>query len=100
MFTVQQQRALNRAEVNQEKRTADFRLRDYLSPGGYYPYEDMARDLETALSAGFTVYLFSVPGFMMLAGHPDTLQDPDPAPWHVTDYGDGWYGTAREALKH
>jgi hypothetical protein len=81
-----QRRALQRCSVNHEKKQADFRLRDYLSPGGRYPYDDLASDLEAALAQGYTVYLFSVPGFMMLAGHPDALQDADPAPWHPCDY--------------
>jgi len=78
---------------------ADFRLRDYLSPGGRYPYADLAGDLEAALADGFTVYLFSVPGFMMLAGHPSEPGCEDLEPWHVTDAGDEYHKTAAEALR-
>ena len=49
----------------------DFNLRDYLMPGGIRPYASLAPDLEAALQAGNTVYLWSVPGFFMLSGHPD-----------------------------
>lgn len=79
-----------------EQKEASFYLRDYLSPGGKYPYDDLPNDLEQALKAGYTVYLFSVPGFMMLAGHPDG----ELYPWHITDYGDVWFATAKEALKY
>ena len=88
---------LNRAKLgttSSGKPEASFRLRDYLTPNGKYPYNDLPNDLESALNAGYTVYLFSVPGFMMLAGHPDADK-----PWHTTDYGDKYFKTAKQALK-
>jgi hypothetical protein len=75
---------------------AVFRLRDYLVPGGRYPYSELAADLEEALAAGNTVYLYSVPGFMMLAGHPDGEGEP----WHVTDSRDAYFERAMDALKY
>jgi hypothetical protein len=70
----------------------DLKLRDYLVPGGIKPYNNLVPDLENAFNAGHTVYLWSVPGFFMLAGHPDLKSRP---------WSDGklWYKTAQDALK-
>ena len=73
----------------------DFYLRDYLSPGGKHPYSQLVPDLEAALAAGATVYLWSVPGFFVLAGHPEMR--PTRRPWSD---GDQWYRTAADALRH
>ena len=69
----------------------DFELREYLAPGGRKPYSSLVPDLENAFQAGNTVYLWSVPGFLMLAGHPDLAF----RPWSD---GDKWYKTAKDAL--
>jgi hypothetical protein len=72
-----------------------FSLRDYLKPGGRYPYEELAEDLEASVAAGYKTYLRSVPGFMMLAGYPEP--DGDGNRWHKTDT-DEFHKTAKEAL--
>jgi len=75
----------------------DFKLRDYLTPGNRRPYIQLAPDLEAALAAGDTVYLWSVPGFFMLSGHPDTSNlGPKYRAWSD---GDKWYKTAADCLK-
>lgn len=62
------QRFLARARL--EGSDATFKLRDYLSPGGRFPYEELASDMETAWLKGYSVYLYSVPDFLMVsAGH-------------------------------
>jgi hypothetical protein len=71
----------------------DFHLRDYLSPGGKYPYAALAPALEAALAAGQRVYLWSVPRFFMLAGHPGIT---DGRPWSD---GTHWYKTAADAIR-
>lgn len=72
--------------------TMSFRLRDYLGPDGRYPYARLEGDLEQALRQGFTVYLWSVPGFFMLSGHPME----DGKPW---SNGHKYFATAKQALK-
>jgi hypothetical protein len=69
----------------------DMQLRDYLNPGGLYPYELLTEHLESGLATGRTVYLWSVPGFMMLAGHPGFER-----PW--SDGQGVYYRTAADAL--
>ena len=59
--------------------TATFRLRDYLVPGGRYPYEQLAGDMEMVFLKGFNVSLLSVPGFLMVLG----LQQGGKEPWDV-----------------
>ena len=51
----------------------DIKLRDYLTPGNRRPYDQLAPDLESALADGHSTYLWSVPGYFMLAGHSDTV---------------------------
>ncbi len=64
-------------------------LRDYLSPGGKYPYERLTIDMENALEAG-GVSVISVPGFLMIWGSKEYAK-----PWMA----DGkTYKTAYEAL--
>lgn len=72
----------------------DFNLRDYLFPGAKYPYDRLAPDLEGALSRGFNVYLWSVPGFFMLSGSPELVQYD--RPWSD---GDKWYRTAKDCIR-
>lgn len=72
-----QTRFLRRAEVDEDRESATFHLRDYLTPGGVYPYNELAPDLEAALAQGRKVYLISVPGFMMVSGYPGHAK-----PWH------------------
>ncbi len=102
-MTTKQQRAMQRAgEISKTGSGYDlavFRLRDYLSPGGKYPYDDLAPDLESAFSAGYVVYLFDVPGNMMVTGYPLEEDDDDYRPWANMDCRDMYYGTAKEALK-
>lgn len=50
--------------------TVDLNLRDYLSPGGSYPYEMLFVHANKALAEGKKVYLWSVPGFLMVSGWP------------------------------
>lgn len=73
--------------------TVDLKLRDYLSPGGVKPYSALVPDLESVIQQGQSVYLWSVPGFFMLSGHPDLPK----RPWSD---GDKWYKTAQDALNH
>ena len=74
----------------------DFRLRDYLRPDGTRPYESLAPDLEAALAAGNTVYLWSVPGFFMLSGHPDPNNYGKK--WYPWSDGEQNYRTAKDCL--
>jgi hypothetical protein len=74
--------------------TIDIKLRDYLRPGGIKSYSSLIPDLENAFNAGHTVYLWSVPGFLMLAGHPDLKS----RPW--SDGKDLWYKSAKDALNY
>lgn len=74
----------------------DFKLADYLSPRGKYPYSQLATDLETALASGNTVYLWSVPGFFMLSGHPDPNNYGKK--WRPWSDGELDYRTAKDAL--
>lgn len=71
----------------------DIELRDYLSPGGKYPYNQLFRDMQAAFDAGRAVYVWSVPGFMIAAGHPD---DTSGYPW--SDGRGGWYATPRDCI--
>jgi len=74
----------------------DFKLRDYLSPGGKRPYAALAPDLEAALANGDTVYLWSVPGFFMLSGHPDPNNYGKK--WRAWSDGTEWYRTAKDCI--
>lgn len=76
----------------------DFRLRDYLRPGGTRPYEALVPDLEGALANGDTVYLWSVPNFFMLSGHPDPNNYGKK--WRPWSDGYAWYKTAKDCLNH
>lgn len=73
-------------------------LRDYLSPGGRFKYEDLPRHLEKVLECtpeDQTVCLLSVPGFPMLIGWPKQKK-----PWSACDVGrPKTYKTAEEALR-
>lgn len=55
----------------------ELRLRDYLQPGGKYPYNKLFEDMEAALAAGNRVVVISVPGFVMASGNPGYLR-----PWN------------------
>lgn len=70
-----------------------FKLRDYLLPGGKYPRSALAGHLEECRKAGNRVMLWSVPGFFMLSGWPDT----EVRPWSD---GDKWYKTAQNCMDH
>lgn len=75
---------------------AEFKLADYLSPNGKYPYSSLATDLERALANGCTVYLWSVPGFFMLSGHPDSSNiGKKYRPWSD---GTEYYKSAKDCL--
>ena len=71
--------------------TVNLYLKDYLLPGGSRPYNCLVGDLESELKKGNTVYLWSVPGFLMVAGHPGSK-----TPW---SNGKNWFKTAKTALK-
>lgn len=95
---------MNRFEPSKNKAgepVATFRLRDYLVPGGKYPYSDLAKNLEDARKQGHIVYLYSVPGFMIVSGYPDVEGEDNSLPWHDCDEPSehGYYATAKEALQ-
>jgi hypothetical protein len=71
---------------------AYFRLRDYLSPGAKYPYNDLFKDLDAAFDEGIDVYLWSVPGYLILAGHPGHG-------WHLVD-DDMWFDNLSQLKQH
>jgi hypothetical protein len=73
--------------------TIEFRLRDYLLPGGKFKREVLPQHLEDALQAGNRVWLISVPGHFMLSGTPGT--HPNWRPWSDGNY---WYKTAKDGL--
>jgi hypothetical protein len=75
----------------------DFKLRDYLSPGGKYPYDRLAEHMEAELARGNTVYVWSVPGFFMLSGHPDPNNYGKK--WRAWSDGNYDYKTAKDALR-
>lgn len=77
--------------------TVNFKLRDYLIPGNRRPYSELAPDLEGAVASGNIVYLWSVPGFFMLSGHPDTSNIGQK--WRAWSDGEKWYITAADCLK-
>lgn len=72
---------------------ADFWLREYLVPGGKYPYSELAEDMEQALQIVDKVYLWSVPGFLMVSGYQG-----GEFPWHSIN-ADTWHKSAKEALR-
>jgi len=75
---------------------AYFRLRDYLCPGGKYPYDDLRKDMQAAFNAGLHIYLWSLPNHLVLAGHPDLSENPDNLGcWHVI-FDDSWVKTLPE----
>jgi hypothetical protein len=78
--------------------TTTFHLRDYLSPGGRYPYDKLAPDMERALAAGNEVSLLSVPGFLMVRGDP-SLADEGLKPWTDNRHALLFYPTARMAIR-
>ncbi len=71
-----------------------FELRDYLQPGGIYPYKQLPEDMEHYLKQGYTVYVYSVPGFMMAAGHPNLVESS--YPW--SDGHELSYKTAKDCI--
>lgn len=82
-----------------EGNDATFNLVDYLSPGEKRKYNKLGGDLEFARSNGYTVYLRSVPGFLIVAGHPNGSYDGelDDYPW--SNCGGGMiYQTAWDAI--
>lgn len=76
--------------------TVNVNLRDYLSPGGKHPYQMLVPRLEAERAAGNTVYLWSVPGFFMLAGHQFEDEKAAQRPWSD---GQRWYKSAQDCLK-
>lgn len=75
---------------------AEFELKDYLSPRGKYPYEDLAKDMESALQDGHFVYLWSVPGFLIVSGFPGAGEKC----WSsLNGFHDKYFETAAEAIK-
>ena len=70
--------------------TTNIELRDYLMPGGRHPYSRLFSDMETALAAGHTVYVWSVAGHMMAAGHPGSARQ-----WSD---GERYYKTAKDCI--
>ena len=75
---------------------AYFNLRDYLTPGGLYSYDDIYSDMENALKTVGNVMLWSVPGFLMLSGSTELGKKP----WSKEiGFKYKYFKTAREALK-
>lgn len=72
----------------------EIRLADYLLPNGKYPYKQLAEDMKSALAKGKTVWLISVPGFLMGIGHPD-LQT---YPWSRFSGTTEYYKTPEDLL--
>jgi hypothetical protein len=73
-----------------------FHLGDYLSPRGFYPYANLAPDMERALAQGKRVFLLSVPGFMMVSGWPGIKK-----PWSACGgMRRKSFKTAAEALRY
>jgi hypothetical protein len=70
-------------------------LRDYLTPGGRYPYERLPGDMMMALSRGCDVMLLSVPGFLMVWGSALLAKEGRRA-WSSDRR---YYATAYEALR-
>lgn len=81
---------------NPTEKEKTFYLRDYLVPGGRYPYERLPGDMEVALAQGYTVSLISVPGFLMVLGWPGKKK-----PWCRELMGgrEKCFKTAREAIR-
>ena len=73
----------------------DFKLADYLRPNGTRAYDSLAPDLEASMQAGNTVYLWSVPNFFMLSGHPNNQNLKGYRPWSD---GEAFYKTAKDCL--
>lgn len=75
--------------------THTIHLRDYLSPGGRYPYAKLSVDMGLALENGKDVVVLSVPGFLMVRGSADLAKEGRRA-WCA----DGkYYVTPYEALR-
>jgi hypothetical protein len=76
-----------------------FYLRDYLSPGGRYPYERLPKDMQAAFDEGYGVMLLSVPGFPMISAYPEYKMK---KPWCVdpTKHKPKCYKTAAEAFRN
>lgn len=75
--------------------TVNVNLSDYLRPHGTKPYAALHDDLQRYLDSGLTVYLWSVCGQFMLAGHPNLVETG--RPWSD---GDKWYRTSKDAMDH
>lgn len=71
-------------------------LRDYLSPGGRYPYRMLPKHLEDMRRAGHNVMLYDVPGFHMLTGWSDEENLYEGRPWSREGK---YYKSALDALK-
>ena len=69
-------------------------LKDYLAPGGKYPYSQLTEDMERLIREGFKVNVLSVPGFHMASGHPDLVKFNTPF-WDNQGY---WYKTAKDCI--
>ena len=74
---------------------ARFSLRDYLSPGGMFPYSELDGDLEAARLDGFPVVLISVPGFLVCHADPKIKTK---RPWYSSARSKA-YRTAGEARR-
>lgn len=77
--------------------TSKFYLKDYLGPGGKYPYETLAPKMEQALQTG-DVHLISVPGFLMVIGHHEDKGRK--YPWVSCNAGRDMYTSAADAISY
>lgn len=81
-------------KIDHDKKEATLYLRDYLMPGGLYPYDCLPQHCEHWLAQGYEVCVISVPGFLMFSGHPGYKK-----PWGSLSMGKfKQYKTAYEAL--
>jgi hypothetical protein len=74
-------------------KTVNLELRDYLKPGGVYPYERLFEHMQQAMDAGNTVYVWGCAGHFVASGHPDITE----LPWH--DGSGYYYKTAKNCVQ-
>lgn len=82
-------------KIDEQTKEATLYLRDYLVPGGIYPYDTLPIHCEEWLKKGYKVAVISVPGWLMFSGWPGRAK-----PWSTLSMGKfHQYKTAREALR-
>ena len=82
--------------IDHDEKEVTLYLRDYLSPGGLYPYDCLTEHCEHWLKEGYRVCVLSVPGFVMFTGNPKYKKA-----WSVLSMGKfKTFKTAYEAMKY